>query len=146
MQAAIRLLIAICLGLIVGGLSLYVFTLESSIGHGLIYIALPLLLTAIAYLGSFGANITISATNCPINVKKSAIVALIPTIITIVISLLFVGLERFTNIFAYIFKKVGINFSFASNWDATSIFGFAFFLFWGATYGQLVSGSSAEIC
>ncbi len=146
MQTVIRLLVSLCLGLIVGGLTLYVFTLERSIGHTIIYIALPLLLTVIAYLGSFGANLSISATNCPINVKKSAITALIPALLTLILSLLFIGLENIVGIFAFIFKKVGINFSFDSNWDSTSIFGLAFFLFWFTTYGQIVSASSAEVC
>lgn len=146
MQTIVRLLVSICLGLIVGGLTLYVFTLERSMGHTVIYFALPILLTVIAYLGSFGANIAISATNCPINIKKSALVALIPALIITLLSLIFIGTENFIGFFAYIFKKAGINFAFDSNWDTTSIFGLAFFVFWGATYGQIISGSSAEVC
>ena len=146
MQPYVRLGIATVLGLIVAGIALYIFTLEGSIGHGLIYVILPVALTLVAYLGSFGANITISAANCPINVKKSALNALIPALITLLVSVLFIGVEQFVGLFSFIFNKAGLSFTFNSNWRAESIFGVAFFLFWASMYGQLISGASAEVC
>jgi hypothetical protein len=146
MQPYVRLGIAAVLGLIVAGITLYLFTIESSIGHGLIYVLLPVIITVVSYLGSFGANITISAANCPTDVKKSALNALIPALITLLVSVLFIGIEQFVGLFSFVFNKVGLSFTFNSNWRAESIFGVAFFLFWAAMYGQLISGASAEVC
>lgn len=141
-----RLGIAIVLGIIVAAIALYLFSNEFNLGSVLIYVLLPTVLTIVSYLGSFAANASISAANCPIDIKKSALNALIPALITLLVSVLFIGIERFVGLFGYIFNKVGLNFTFNSNWRAESIFGFAFFLFWTALYGQLISGARAEVC
>jgi hypothetical protein len=145
-ELAIRLGIASVVGIIVSALALFIFSKEFVIGHGAIYTVIPITILVVAYVSAFGANTTISATNCSLNLAKAATVSLIPAAIGLLLSLLFIALERFVGIFAFVFNKAGINFVFNSNWSTPSIFGLAFFVFWGVLFGQIIAGGMAEIC
>ncbi len=130
----------------VAGILLFLISREFSLGHQSIYVLIPTVALITTYVSSFGTNLSISATNCPINLSKSALVSLIPAAVALLIGLLFVIVERYFSLFGFVFNRAGITFNFDSNWSTASIFGLVFFVFWGVLYGQLIAGSMAEVC
>jgi hypothetical protein len=110
------------------------------------WLAMPAILIATVYIGSFITNLSTTAIFCKADAGSAAIHALTPMVTAGIVAVLFLLIEPYIGLFSFAFNTIDFSNPMTGAWKTRSVFGLAFITFWFTLYGQIFATSKSESC